>query len=213
MEATALCIRLLMNVLMLLVAQVDLNYSQESEAVIVRTKLQFFEYSSISINCEGFNTTTGWTVMRMIKGTGKVSECVSTWVTTPASVCAIKPVYSTDSGEYWCETGEERSNTVNITITAGGVILESPALPVMEPDAVTLRCRSHMSSSALIAEFYKDDLPIGTSSTGEMTLRAVSKSNEGLYKCSISEFGESPQSWLAVRAIMLPTNGICSPWN
>ncbi|XP_075948382.1 Fc receptor-like protein 5 isoform X2 [Anarhichas minor] len=185
-----------MNVLLLPVARVHLNNSPEN-ALIVPTKLQLFEYSSISINCEGFITTTGWTVMRKMKG--KVDECVSTWVTTPASVCAIKPVYLTDSGEYWCETGEERSNVVNITVTAGNVILESPALPVKEGDTVTLRCRTKTTSSALIADFYKDDFLIGTDSTGEMTMLSVSKSNEGLYKCSISEFGESPQSWLAVR--------------
>ncbi|MED6285548.1 hypothetical protein CHARACLAT_030363 [Characodon lateralis] len=31
-----------------------------------------------------------------------------------------------------------------------------------------------------------------------MTLSKVSKSDEGLYKCSISGAGESPESWLAV---------------
>ncbi|MEQ2249610.1 hypothetical protein ILYODFUR_031100 [Ilyodon furcidens] len=31
-----------------------------------------------------------------------------------------------------------------------------------------------------------------------MTLSKVSKSDEGLYKCSISHAGESPESWLAV---------------
>lgn len=79
------------------------------------------------------------------------------------------------------------------------MILDSPALPVMEGDAVTLRCRSKMSSSAHIADFFKDGLHIGSGSIGEMTIHGVSKSNEGLYKCSISDFGESPQSWLAVR--------------
>ncbi|KAM6949224.1 uncharacterized protein FYW47_015624 [Aplochiton taeniatus] len=31
-----------------------------------------------------------------------------------------------------------------------------------------------------------------------MTIPAVSKSDEGLYKCHNSDLGESPQSWLAV---------------
>lgn len=82
---------------------------------------------------------------------------------------------------------------------AGAVILESPPVPVMEGDEVTLRCRSKMTSSAHIADFYKDDIFIGSGSTGEMVIQSVSKSNEGLYKCCISDFGESPQSRLAVR--------------
>ncbi|XP_042257395.1 uncharacterized protein LOC121889477 isoform X2 [Thunnus maccoyii] len=55
------------------------------------------------------------------------------------------------------------------------------------------------SSSNLTAEFYRDGLHIGSSSTGHMTIHSVSKSDEGLYKCYISGAGESPDSWLAVR--------------
>ncbi|XP_067436034.1 low affinity immunoglobulin gamma Fc region receptor III-A-like [Thunnus thynnus] len=184
----------------MLVAHIQQSHALEDNAAFARiipTRLQVFDYSSISFNCEGY-TTDEWSVVRKIKG--EVSPCVSNWVTT-AYVCAIKPAYPTDSGEYWCEAGEgERSNTVNITITAGSVILESPVLPVMEGDGATLRCRSKKTSAAHIADFYKDGLFFGTSSIGEMTIQSVSKSNEGLYKCSISDFGESPESWLAVRA-------------
>eukprot|EP00064_Thunnus_orientalis_P022078 superscaffoldBa00007143_g22261 len=193
---------LVLNVLML-VAHIQQSHALEDNAAFARiipTRLQVFDYSSISFNCEGY-TTDEWSVVRKIKG--EVSPCVSNWVTT-AYVCAIKPAYPTDSGEYWCEAGEgERSNTVNITITAGSVILESPVLPVMEGDGATLRCRSKKTSAAHIADFYKDGLFFGTSSIGEMTIQSVSKSNEGLYKCSISDFGESPESWLAVRVNVL----------
>ncbi|XP_019114339.2 low affinity immunoglobulin gamma Fc region receptor II-like [Larimichthys crocea] len=201
MEVTALCIRLLLNVLMLLLEeQVQLSFAQQAYAAwIVPTRLQLFDYSPITFNCEGFNTTTGWRVMRNKKG--KVSMCFSNWETATPSICAIKTVYPTDSGEYWCETVDgEKSNTVNITVTAGPVILESPAVPVMEGKAVTLHCRSKISS-VYIADFYKDGFLIGTGPVGELTISSVSKSNEGLYKCRISDFGESPESWLAVRAL------------
>ena len=38
-----------------------------------------------------------------------------------------------------------------------------------------------------------------TPPTARMTIYNVSKSDEGLYKCSMSGLGESPESWLAVR--------------
>uniref|UniRef100_A0AAZ3SJ21 Ig-like domain-containing protein n=1 Tax=Oncorhynchus tshawytscha TaxID=74940 RepID=A0AAZ3SJ21_ONCTS len=38
---------------------------------------------------------------------------------------------------------------------------------------------------------------IRTETTGEMTIPAVSKSDEGLYKCTNS-VGESPESWMTV---------------
>ncbi|KAM4609859.1 cell adhesion molecule CEACAM20-like [Polymixia lowei] len=110
----------------------------------------------------------------------------------------MKFMISWDSGMYWCESGAERSKTINITVTDGDVMLDSPALPVMEGGVVTLRCRTKNTPSSLPADFYKDGSLISTQSTREMTIPAVSKSDEGLYKCKISGLGESPHSWLAV---------------
>ncbi|XP_018559729.2 low affinity immunoglobulin gamma Fc region receptor III [Lates calcarifer] len=83
---------------------------------------------------------------------------------------------------------------------AGPVVLESPDLPVMEGDDVTLLCRSSMSSFNRTADFYKDDVLIRSSETGNITIHNVSRSDEGLYRCSISGAGESAESRLTVRA-------------
>ncbi|XP_019209443.2 uncharacterized protein LOC102082390 isoform X3 [Oreochromis niloticus] len=94
--------------------------------------------------------------------------------------------------------------TVNILLCRhdqnvdGSVILESPAVPVMVGDAVTLRCRIKMLSSNFTADFYKNGRHIGSSSTGNMTIHEVYKTDEGLYKCNISGGGESLASWLSV---------------
>uniref|UniRef100_A0A3Q1ETS0 Ig-like domain-containing protein n=1 Tax=Acanthochromis polyacanthus TaxID=80966 RepID=A0A3Q1ETS0_9TELE len=84
-------------------------------------------------------------------------------------------------------------------LRTGDRLFPLPVLPVMEGNNVTLKCRTKKMSSGLTAGFYKDELLIGSSSTGEMILPSVSGSDEGLYKCNISSVGESPQSWLAVR--------------
>ncbi|KAE8279481.1 hypothetical protein D5F01_LYC23070 [Larimichthys crocea] len=81
----------------------------------------------------------------------------------------------------------------------GGVILESPALPVMEQQNVTLRCTLKGTSSNLPADFIKEGHMDMVTYKGEMTIYNVSKSDEGLYKCRISGRGESAGSWLAVR--------------
>lgn len=78
------------------------------------------------------------------------------------------------------------------------VILESPALPVLEGAAVILHCKDETHSSDHVFNYNKDGHHIGSSSTGEMTILRASKSDEGLYKCSISGGGESVESWLAV---------------
>ncbi|XP_039462282.1 low affinity immunoglobulin gamma Fc region receptor II-a-like [Oreochromis aureus] len=121
--------------------------------------------------------------------------------TPTGSYCTISNVYPEDSGEYWCETeGGNRSNKINITVTVGSVILESPAIPVIEEGNVTLWCRNKTASSNFTTDFYKYGHPVHNSSTGNMTIHRVSKSDEGLYKCSISGVGESSESWLSVRA-------------
>ncbi|XP_067381012.1 low affinity immunoglobulin gamma Fc region receptor II-b-like [Channa argus] len=203
MGLRTLSVRLLLHVL-ILTGNVHHSHAGDAEDFwIIPSRLQVFDDGFISLNCTGPNTTSGWSVFRRLKG--EVSMCVSNWETT--SVCAIKPVYPLDSGEYWCETEDrQRSNIVKITVTDGSVILVSPVLPVVEGDSATLSCRSKKTSSAHVADFYKDGLLISNGSFGEMTISRVSKSNERFYKCSISDFGESPESWLAARAVHRKTD-------
>ncbi|XP_067435907.1 low affinity immunoglobulin gamma Fc region receptor III-A-like isoform X2 [Thunnus thynnus] len=198
MEVTALCFRLLINVLILLVANVQQSHPQTSDADvrIVPSRLQLFDHESVSFTCEGFVGSAGWRVKNINE---LIPECSN-------MTCNIEYVLPSDSGEYWCEGGGQRSNTVNITVTGGSVILESPVLPVMEGEAVTLYCRNKTISN-LKADFYKDGDFIKTDSTGNMTIHNVSKRDEGLYKCSISGVGESPESGLAVRVEIPKYNG------
>ncbi|XP_076737188.1 uncharacterized protein LOC143412403 [Maylandia zebra] len=97
---------------------------------------------------------------------------------------------------------------VNLTVTGGSVILQSPVLPVMEGDDVTLLCEEKNSFN-LPAAFYKDGSLIGNETTGHMTIQHVSRSDEGLYKCDISGHGESPSSWITVTD--RPANTILHP--
>ncbi|XP_045569087.1 Fc receptor-like protein 5, partial [Salmo salar] len=173
---------------------------------------QFFEYESVSLSCEVQGNSTGWRVVRNSER-GILSECHTDWGKQQGSSCIVSLITS-DSGVYWCVSGSgEHSNAVNITVPAGAVILESPALPVTGGDSVTLRCRYQGTPSNLTAVFYKDGSLIRTETTGEMTIPAVSKSDEGLYKCTNSE-GESPESWMTVTDLSdlsLPASLIVSP--
>lgn len=91
-----------------------------------------------------------------------------------------------------------RNENISFFSSVGSVILESPVFPVLEGQCVTLRCRNKNTSSHLHSDFYKDGLLIGNSTTENMVIHNVSTSDEGWYKCSISDVGESPESWLAV---------------
>uniref|UniRef100_A0A3Q1IGK6 Ig-like domain-containing protein n=1 Tax=Anabas testudineus TaxID=64144 RepID=A0A3Q1IGK6_ANATE len=159
-------------------------------------RAQFFQYESLTFYCEGVSYCE---VVR--ESNGKTPSCnFSHKRTATGSSCTITNVFPADSGKYWFEgEGGNKSNSVIITVTAGSVILEIPALPVMEGEAVTLRCRNKTTSSQNSADFYNYGVLINSSSTGNMIIHNVSKSNEGLYKCSISGAGESAESWLMVK--------------
>ncbi|XP_042595962.1 uncharacterized protein LOC122139857 [Cyprinus carpio] len=78
--------------------------------------------------------------------------------------------------------------------------MESPVHPLTEGDNLILHCLyQHKSSSKLRADFYKDGSLIQNQTT-EMTITTFSKSHEGFYYCKHPKRGESPKSWISVRA-------------
>ncbi|KAI4902382.1 hypothetical protein NFI96_005631 [Prochilodus magdalenae] len=181
-----------------------INTTGESPPVslmVSPSRTQHFTTDPLSLSCEGQSDSTGWRVRRFTHSE-KVSDCSSGWRSVTGSTCNISSLSTSHTGVYWCESESGgSSNPVNITVHSGAVILESPVHPVPEGDPLTLHCLyHHTNSSNLTAEFYKDGSLLQTQTTGEMTIRTVSKSDEGLYHCKHPERGKSPQSWISVRA-------------
>ncbi|KAJ8008611.1 hypothetical protein DPEC_G00106680 [Dallia pectoralis] len=166
--------------------------------IITPNRCQIFEYERFSLSCEVQGNPAGWRVWRN-PTSRSIKQCGDGWgiYSTNCTITATKP---TDSGVYWCQSESgETSDTVNITVTSGHVILESPALPVTEGHSVTLRCRYKTPPSNLTADFYKDGSFIRTETRGEMTIPVVNKSDEGWYWCGNSE-ENSTKSWMSVTA-------------
>ncbi|XP_036072704.1 low affinity immunoglobulin gamma Fc region receptor II-a-like isoform X1 [Oryzias melastigma] len=188
-----------------------LIWDSAQAAVLVRiepNRLQFFKYESFSVSCEDQEESLEAAQLRVMKMTqdGELHPCSS-----PCSICDAFP--ATDSGKYWCETDVgTNSSEVNITVTAGSLILETPVHPVTKGEDATLtcRCKDLISGCSNNVDFYKDGIFISTSSPGTMniTIQNVSRSDQGLYKCSVSGVGESPGSWVTVRA---PSGGLLVP--
>ncbi|XP_032355201.1 low affinity immunoglobulin gamma Fc region receptor II isoform X2 [Etheostoma spectabile] len=108
------------------------------------------------------------------------------------------------SGVYWCESDTGQiSNAVNITIQYDDVILVSPVLPVAEGHSVTLGCKLKTENVLFNVDFYKNDKLIPNNTKGELTISAVSKSDEGFYKCEVKKSPgwsslTSKESWMSV---------------
>uniref|UniRef100_A0A7N8WR02 Ig-like domain-containing protein n=1 Tax=Mastacembelus armatus TaxID=205130 RepID=A0A7N8WR02_9TELE len=130
--------------------------------------------------------------------TVKLVNCGPDWGTSAGSSCTISLTVPLDSGVYWCESREgATSQSINITVSGGAVILQSPVLPVMEGENITLICRTQTSSD-LPADFYKHGSLVIDRPTGHVTILHVSKADEGVYRCNIRGHGESPPSWISV---------------
>ncbi|XP_035771216.1 Fc receptor-like protein 5 [Neolamprologus brichardi] len=190
MEGTSLqCLLILISLLSCTTHQARLTVSPSSS--------QFFEGDFVSLSCEEDDSSAGWTLRRNTSKQQR-TQCGDGWGKPAGSSCTLNMIPH-DSGVYWCESSEGPiSNMVNLTVTGGSVILQSPVLPVMEGDDVTLLCKTKTTPSNLPAAFYKDGSLIRKQPTGHMTIQHVSRSDEGLYKCDIRGHGESPSSWITV---------------
>uniref|UniRef100_A0A671L7K0 Ig-like domain-containing protein n=1 Tax=Sinocyclocheilus anshuiensis TaxID=1608454 RepID=A0A671L7K0_9TELE len=152
--------------------------------IISPSRTQHFTSVSLSLSCEDQSNSDRWRVRRY----------------TERSTCTISSTITSDTGVYWCQSESgENYHPVNITVHLG-VILESPVHPVTEGDTLNLRCLyQHSTPPNLRADFYEDGSLIQNQTT-EMIISTVSKSHEGFYYCKHPERGESPKSWISVRA-------------
>ncbi|XP_054912096.1 Fc receptor-like protein 5 [Poeciliopsis prolifica] len=191
---------------LLFLASLLCSSTHQAHLVADFSSSQLFEGTRVTLKCEADDGSEGWTLKR--NTTKRMSTCGDGWGKRTNSSCTIEFLFIQDSGLYWCESGSSNSGSSSSSSSScsiqlsvsGSVILQSPVLPVMEGDDVTLICRARNPTHNLPAAFYKDGSFIGDGSAGSMTLLHVSSSDEGLYKCSISGSGESPSSRVSVKA-------------
>ncbi|KAG7496860.1 Fc receptor 4 [Solea senegalensis] len=166
---------------------------------------QLSEYENLLLTCgndNDDNSSSGFHIKRFRLDTRTVSSCGVHWGIVTSSVCKVSTLKPADSGIYWCESlALQRSSSVNLTIYAGlekTVLLQSPIHPPAEGDNVTLRCKTSATPFNQSADFYKDGYHIQTTLTGHMTLYHISKSDEGVYMCTVNGV-KSPTTWLLVK--------------
>ncbi|KAM9480509.1 sialoadhesin-like isoform 1-T1 [Salvelinus alpinus] len=175
-----------------------------SLAVIPNSR-QHFQGERFSLQCPAVSesnstesNSTDWTLWQLTDF-GVRSGCQTLKGTVRKEVpgaCSLSSLYS---GLYWCESSKWRSNTVNITVSYGSMIIVGPAHPVTEGDQVTLHCR-YWFHKPNQTTFYKDGVEVVSLNVTEMTIDNVNGADEGFYKCAEPEEKlESPESWLSVR--------------
>uniref|UniRef100_A0A8D2ZRB7 Ig-like domain-containing protein n=1 Tax=Scophthalmus maximus TaxID=52904 RepID=A0A8D2ZRB7_SCOMX len=146
-------------------------------------RVQHFDSDSVSLSCEG--NSTEWSPT----ATGPICK-QNLWLSAAV---------------YWCESGSGQfSSAVNITVHNDGIILESPVQPVVEGTSVTLGCRLKTENVPSNVLFYKNNKLVQHDTRRELTIAAVSKSHEGLYKCERTDSKQvwtSAESWMSVKSV------------
>ncbi|CAI5669126.1 unnamed protein product [Oreochromis niloticus] len=89
-------------------------------------------------------------------------------------------------------------------------ILVSPVHPVTEGASVSLSCSLKTQKILSNVFFYHNDKLIQNDTRGELKISAVSKSDEGFYKCQYSG-RESAQSWMSVKVTASGADSSSSP--
>ncbi|XP_076738328.1 uncharacterized protein LOC143416726 [Maylandia zebra] len=156
-------------------------------------RVQHFTSDSVSLTCDG--NSTEWRVRKTSEESIPYSRCgrlaeFTCNINTSVSYTAV----------YWCESASgEFSSAVNITVQSiNGPILVSPVHPVTEGASVSLSCSLKTQKILSNVFFYHNDKLLQNDPRGELKISAVSKSDEGFYKCQYSG-RESAQSWMSVK--------------
>ncbi|XP_034024754.1 uncharacterized protein LOC117509053 [Thalassophryne amazonica] len=168
---------------------------------------QFLRRQSISLSCSrgGLSVDEGSVVMRTARG--QTQTCGPGFGLLVGSSCKISDLLDSDTGDYWCQTGDGlKSDIISIIVTVPP-FLEIPALPVVAGSNVILRCMGENGSS-FPADFYKGIQKVGSGPESGFTISNVQKSDEGFFSCHVTLSGESSQSKLRVIASPHVVSGV-----
>uniref|UniRef100_A0A3P8P808 Ig-like domain-containing protein n=1 Tax=Astatotilapia calliptera TaxID=8154 RepID=A0A3P8P808_ASTCA len=166
--------------------------SNRTDVTLQPSWSQIFTGETITLRCE------------IQGGEGKVWKYEWTAPNTnsppTSSEYRISRVSVSHSGDYRCR-GSKWSEPVNLKVLdndGNGPILVSPVHPVTEGASVSLSCSLRTQKILSNVFFYHNDKLLQNDPRGELKISAVSKSDEGFYKCQYSG-RESAQSWMSVK--------------
>ncbi|XP_058874536.1 titin-like [Acipenser ruthenus] len=203
-------------------------YSQLSDKVIltvseVRPKAvltlqpawaQIFTGETVTLRCEVEGCSAGWRFKQYRDGREE-AWCSDQYSRRDGHSCTISNAQNSHSGVYWCESGQERSNAVNLAVSNERVILQTPPQPVFEGDALTLKCRDRYNYHITTVAFYKDNKELQSQADTELSANRVSKSDEGSYKCRAwwwsTYLGDSAEVQVSVRELFSRVTLTASP--
>ncbi|XP_058874334.1 high affinity immunoglobulin gamma Fc receptor I-like [Acipenser ruthenus] len=161
---------------------------------------QIFTEETVTLRCEVEGGSAGWRFKQYRDGREE-ALCTDQYSGRNGDRCKITYAKESHGGVYWCESGQERSNAVTLTVSNEWVILQTPPQPVIEGDSLTLRCRVRTGYTTTRVTFYKDNKELQSQAGTELSVNRVSKSDEGSYKCRAWSSDYSAEVRVSVREL------------
>lgn len=174
--------------------------------VLSPNRTQFFHDEKVTVGCQLPNDESQWKIKWFDQYTGKINSCRKPELSSTRFLSCIKYMGSPWSNKlFWCESSTGlRSNLLNTTNTVVKIVLEAPWVPVTEGDDMTLRCWQQDRSTKIItparAGFHVNYKFIDKSEEGTITIKGVTKADEGFYQCSTRAEGMGHKTWITVKA-------------
>ncbi|XP_065807091.1 carcinoembryonic antigen-related cell adhesion molecule 2-like [Labrus bergylta] len=188
-----------------------LTVTRSPQPVLTVSPLWLSPGDSVTLNCEVKHPSAGWRFY-WYEAIPKLSDNSYSYQLRSGSRDGTEK-YSfivhgqTHTAGYVCRAGRGEINTPYSEpkfVWSGEyeIILVSPVHPVTEGSSVSLSCRLRSSDIVSNVFFYQNNKLIQNDTRKELNISAVSKSDEGFYKCQTSG-RESSQSWMSVTVEML----------
>ncbi|KAJ0006072.1 hypothetical protein NQD34_013345 [Periophthalmus magnuspinnatus] len=136
---------------------------------------------------------------------GVIEACPGAQVSGGLLSCSQKMGYPWSDYLFWCQSDlGQQSNFLNISNTVIYSVLEAPPLPVMDGDDITLRCLEKDKKTGVIkvapATFKHRGRVISWEKSGTLTLKNVTKANEGVYSCRTKTVTTTHESYVSLKA-------------
>ncbi|XP_072314781.1 uncharacterized protein [Eucyclogobius newberryi] len=166
-------------------------------------RAQHFTDDVITLSC-GFNSTgADRTLYRSFYNNTITTQQRYYYKSKDKSKCEFR-LRDKTRAVFWCESGSgEMSNAVNISVHSD-IILLSPVRAVMEGQSVSLSCKLRTGTFTSV-QFYKNGNIIQNGTNPEFNISAVSRSDQGFYKCEgqrklWTKTVTSAESWMSIKS-------------
>ncbi|XP_058874336.1 low affinity immunoglobulin gamma Fc region receptor II-like [Acipenser ruthenus] len=161
---------------------------------------QIFTGDTVTLRCEVEGGSAGWRFKQYRDG-HEEAWCSDQYSRRDGDSCTISYAQNSHSRVYWCESGQERSNAVTLSVSklfSWVTLTASPGATVKEGEALNLTCEAAVNKTPRPELHYtivRDGEPVTNSTDSALySIASTEKSHTGSYTCAVESQGVKKSS-------------------